>query len=207
MPYTSPGEHRDPSGFKMQIPAPAVLVGHLVVVAGRHGAAACGNGNHEQRLGVDVAHFAPVETRMRDDYQEACHHERDESDEGEPVRNAHYSRVTERPRPFSLESRWHAARVACRSPGNLALFQYPRRSAFLTGITTAPGGPQCRLNPIPRRFSLSQGWPQFHKTGVPQNRSGALLMRQLRPHVAKVDFCRREEILNEEAEVCESLCG
>jgi hypothetical protein len=55
---------------------------------------------------------------MRNHDQAARHYERNKRDEGEPMRNAHHSRVTESPRPFSLGSRWHAARVARRDPGN-----------------------------------------------------------------------------------------
>ncbi len=151
------GQHRDPRGFEVQIPAPAILVRHLVVVAVRHRAAAGWNGDHEQRLGVDVPHLAPVEARMRNHDQVARHQQRNKGDEGEPVRGTHHSRVTDSPRPFSLGSRWHAARVARRSPGNRALFRHPGRSAFLAGTTAAPGGSRYGLNPIRRRCSFSHG--------------------------------------------------
>ena len=43
---------------------------------------------------VDVADLAPVEARMRDEDFDAGDEERDEGDEGEPVRDAHEQRMT-----------------------------------------------------------------------------------------------------------------
>ena len=52
---------------QVEIAAPAVLVGHDVAVAVGTVSRDDGDGNLEERGGAEVAGFAPVEARVRDD--------------------------------------------------------------------------------------------------------------------------------------------
>ncbi len=87
------GDHDDPGSLKVEGAAPAVLVGHDVVVAGRHRVARGGNGDGEEWTRHDVADFAPVEARVGDDDFSAGDEQGEEAEHGDPMGHADESRV------------------------------------------------------------------------------------------------------------------
>ena len=82
------GEDQNPCGLKVEIAAPAVLVGQDVVVARGNGISRGGDWYFEERGSSRVAGFAPIESRMRDDDLSAGDEQSEEGDYGEPVRDA-----------------------------------------------------------------------------------------------------------------------
>ena len=53
------GDYQNPGRLEVEIAAPAILVGHDVVVARGNGVAGCGDGDLEEWGGAGVAGFAP----------------------------------------------------------------------------------------------------------------------------------------------------
>ena len=56
----------NPRRLKVQIPAPAILVGHHVAVASRDRIPRRGDRQREQRMSDHIAHLTPIEPRVRD---------------------------------------------------------------------------------------------------------------------------------------------
>jgi len=71
----------------MEIPAPAVLVGQHVSVAGRDGGARRRDRYPEQRRSPRITHFAPIEARVRDQDFDARDQQSDERNYCDPVRH------------------------------------------------------------------------------------------------------------------------
>jgi len=82
------GEDKEPRGLKVQVAAPAVLVGHIGAVAIIDCVARGGDGDGEERVLVDVAGFAPVEAGMGDDEFKAGDEQREEAEDCEPMGDA-----------------------------------------------------------------------------------------------------------------------
>ena len=82
------GEEGQPCGLKMQITAPAVLIGKDVLIAGWDGVSRRGNVDGEEGLHVDVAGFAPVEAGVGDQDFYTGEKQGKKSDDCEPVRDA-----------------------------------------------------------------------------------------------------------------------
>ena len=106
------GKDEEPGGLEVEVAAPAVLVGHDVAVAGGDGVARGGDVEGEERLRVHVADLAPVEARMGDQDLDAGDEKRDESEEGEPMRDADEQGMAELCVARNLSGGWHAARIA-----------------------------------------------------------------------------------------------
>ena len=106
------GEDQNPCGLKVEISAPAVLVGQDLVVAGGHGISRRGDGNFEQRGSSRVAGFAPIESRMRDDDLSAGDEQGEEGNDGEPVGDAHQRSMPAGYRNWGWGSGCHAERIA-----------------------------------------------------------------------------------------------
>jgi len=82
------GDYQNPCRFEVEIAAPAILVGPLVVVAGGDGVPRCGDGDLEEGSGAGVAGFTPVEARVGDDDLAAGDKQREEGDDRDPMRYA-----------------------------------------------------------------------------------------------------------------------
>ena len=82
------GKDHGPGGLKVEVAAPAILVGQDEVVAGGNGCARGGDRDHEEGLHEGVASLAPVEARVRDEDFDTGDEQGKEAEDGEPVRQA-----------------------------------------------------------------------------------------------------------------------
>ena len=82
------GQHQDPCGLKVQVAAPAILVGHHVAVAGGNTAPGRGDGQSEQGLSSHIADLAPIETRVRNNNFGTGNEECEETHDRDPMRHA-----------------------------------------------------------------------------------------------------------------------
>src|SRR5208282_2570260 len=87
------GKYHYPSGLKVEIAAPAVLVRQHVRVAGRHQLPRGRHRKFEQRSGQIVASFAPIEAWVRDDNFTSADEQGKKTQGGDPVSNADEGRV------------------------------------------------------------------------------------------------------------------
>ena len=87
------GDQPHPCGFKVKIAAPAILVGHHVVVAGGNGVSGCGYGDFEKWLRAGVTGFPPIEAGVRDYDFAAGDKQREERNYGDPMGDADQSGV------------------------------------------------------------------------------------------------------------------
>ena len=78
----------------MEIAAPAILVGEDGFVAGGYGVARGGDVDGEERGGVYVAGFAPVEARVGDDYFGTGDEQGEKRDDRKPVSDSDGGGVT-----------------------------------------------------------------------------------------------------------------
>ena len=77
----------------MEIPAPAILVGEHVAVAGGNSGSGGRDRYRESRRRVHVAGLTPIKARMRHNDFESTDKEGQERKRGEPVGNANEKRV------------------------------------------------------------------------------------------------------------------
>src|SRR5579863_1404764 len=87
------GQDDDPGRLKVQVTAPAVLVGEDVAVAGGDQRARGGNVEFEKRRGRVVAGFPPIEARVRDNEFGAGDEQSEKAERGNPVCDADEERM------------------------------------------------------------------------------------------------------------------
>ena len=80
-------QHQGPCRLKVEIPAPAILVGQHVSVASRDCRSRRRDRNLEQRRSPRIAHFAPIEARVRDQDLNAGDQQSNERNYCDPVRH------------------------------------------------------------------------------------------------------------------------
>ena len=78
----------NPGGLKVEITAPSVLIRQDVAVAGGHQVSRRGDGDFEQRRGIYIAGFAPIEARVGDQNFNAADQQSEETQGGDPVGDA-----------------------------------------------------------------------------------------------------------------------
>ena len=82
------GQYDDPGGFEVEIPAPAVLVGQHIPVAGVDPWSGRGDRKIEQRGSHYVPGFAPIKAWVRDHNFKSAEQQRKNADCGQPVSDA-----------------------------------------------------------------------------------------------------------------------
>ena len=97
------GSDHQPRRLEMERTAPAVLVRQYVTVAGMYDRARRWNRDREQRPHIHIAGLSPIEPRVRDENFDSGNNQGQESQRGEPVRNANQERMP--PKNLSRHSR------------------------------------------------------------------------------------------------------
>ena len=107
------GEHQGPGRFKVQVPAPAILVREHIAVTGRDRASRRRNGYFEQHGRPRIAGFAPIKTGMRDEDLNSADEQSEEDDYRDPVRYADQRRMPGCYRTSEHRNACHLGSIAC----------------------------------------------------------------------------------------------
>src|SRR5581483_8167995 len=155
---------RQPCSLKMQIAAPAVLVGKHVSVTGRDGGPRGWQMQIKPGPHVYVPRFSPIKARMRKDNLASTDEQREKRHGGEPMGHANNGSVPRLPR--------NNGHGRCRSVISTALKQARCR----THDCESPVPVACILHPEPtpqEQFApQARLWPEWkgrrrHHTGCP----------------------------------------